>query len=455
MPRRPDSLLFCSFFHLLLLLLQSTRQVSAKLCDGGHVCTFPKECCSLGCCSYTTFPQIGNSVTEMLKFLFWYYWYLWIAVLVGLVVATACGCWLCRRRNASMLDDGTTISERASLGSCYLPPHYSRCSSIVQAMPPPYNEVTAKPDLYPLVIGYGDDVAGPFGKGHCSGLVMRYFRSLSHASTLDSLSSSFMCNVVNSEANNAIPPPYSCNNSIDELSSTATGGATGGAERPINFGEGSLASLVNHRTTSDVSSLAAQSPLSPPRATSPTIELRELLDKIQQLPQLPSINNHHNLHHSQQQQQQQQTYDQTAPRPSALYSLSQQRSTSPQNPCDDNNDPSGDEDGDDARISPYRRQRQQAQTSSGFAAASTSRTRRTRGKTYVSVGHSGILSGGGSSRSWLSRSAPTTPSGVPTGVSAFLYQHHLYQEAANRQQAVPLLLAEQEENEQASANDAS
>lgn len=77
-------------------------------------------------------------------------------------------------------------------------------------------QVTAKPDLYPLVIGYDDS----FGKG-TSGLVMRYFRSLSHASTLDSLSSSFMCNVVN-EANTIVPPPYSCNNSIDELSSTGT-----------------------------------------------------------------------------------------------------------------------------------------------------------------------------------------------------------------------------------------
>jgi hypothetical protein len=74
--------------------------------------------------------------------------------------------------------------------------------------------------LYPLVIGYDDG----FGKG-ASGLVMRYFRSLSHASTLDSLSSSFMCNVVN-EANTIIPPPYSCNNSVDELSSV---GAAAGA----------------------------------------------------------------------------------------------------------------------------------------------------------------------------------------------------------------------------------
>lgn len=123
-----------------------------------------------------------------------------------------------------------------------------------------YVQVTAKPDLYPLVIGY-DDTSG---KG-TSGFVMRYFRSLSHASTLDSLSSSFMCNVVN-EANTIIPPPYSCNNSVDELSAAE-------CERRETGDVGSVVSLTNHRTTSDISSLAAQSPCSPPRATSPTIEV--------------------------------------------------------------------------------------------------------------------------------------------------------------------------------------
>ncbi|XP_011497672.1 PREDICTED: uncharacterized protein LOC105362046 [Ceratosolen solmsi marchali] len=390
-------------------------RVSAKLCNGGHVCTFPKECCSLGCCSYSSFPQIGNSVTEMLKFLFWYYWYLWIAVLVGLLIAAACGCWLCRRRHANMMEDGT-ISDRASTGSCYLPPHYSRCSSVVQAMPPPYNEVTAKPDLYPLVIGYDDG----YGKG-ASGLVMRYFRSLSHASTLDSLSSSFMCNVVN-EANTIIPPPYSCNNSVDELSSVGGGGATalcgaiGGAyERPTNFGEGSLASLANHRTTSDVSSLAAQSPLSPPRATSPTIELRELLDKIHQLPQLPA---------SQQN------------RPQALFSLGLCQYPASQRPPS----PSVEE-----------------QSSSGVSAV-VGRKKRTRGKTYVSVGPPPPRSTK-STRSWLSRSAPTTPSGTAGPATGFHGHHHLHLghradiEAGNRQQAVPLLLAEQDETEQANGSE--
>lgn len=125
--------------------------------------------------------------------------------------------------------------------------------------------MAAKPNLYPLVIDFDEG----FSKD-TTGFVMRCFRSLSRASTLDSLSSSFMCNAVN-EANTIIPPPYSCNNSIDELSAAAA------RERPSNFGDGSIASLAHNHTTSDVSSLAAQSPLSPPKATSPTIEVNNYL----------------------------------------------------------------------------------------------------------------------------------------------------------------------------------
>lgn len=48
-------------------------------------------------------------------------------------------------------------------------------------------------------------------------------------------------------------------------------------------------SVTNSVTSSDVSSLAnLGTPDSPPRATSPTVEMRELLDKIQQLPQQKS-----------------------------------------------------------------------------------------------------------------------------------------------------------------------
>ncbi|XP_023290121.1 uncharacterized protein LOC105700750 [Orussus abietinus] len=276
---------------------------------------------------------MGTPVAEMFTILIWTYWYLWVAVLAALAIAAAFGCWLWKRRCSNSSDDGP--SDRGSTRTCYYPPLYSRCSSFVQTLPPPYNEVTAKPDLYPLVIGYEEGI----GKGS-SGFVMRYFRSLSHASTLDSLSSSFMCNVVN-EANTIIPPPYSCGDSVDELSIAGCG-------RNENVNGSSVVSLANHRTTSDVSSLAAQSPCSPPRATSPTIELRELLDKIQQLPQLP-IHQH-------------------ALSPSG----STQRPLSP---------------GDFGSF----------------------RTRMTRGKMYVPLG---LPNSRSKTRGWTSRSAPTTPSGT-------------------------------------------
>ncbi|XP_028174463.1 formin-like protein 13 isoform X3 [Ostrinia furnacalis] len=97
-------------------------------------------------------------------------------------------------------------------GSVYPPPHYSRCGSFHQA-PPPYSEVTSKPDLYPLVITCGDGD----GKGGGNYLMVHYFRnyvirapgSLSATSTAESLNSSFICNAAN-EANSIIPPPYSC-----------------------------------------------------------------------------------------------------------------------------------------------------------------------------------------------------------------------------------------------------
>ncbi|XP_057324770.1 uncharacterized protein LOC130667301 isoform X1 [Microplitis mediator] len=354
-------------------------QVSAKFCNGGHVCSPPKECCLLGCCYM--YSQPATPVTEMFAFLIWTYWYLWAAILAGLTLAAVCGCWLWQRRRLGSSGD-SSISDRVSSSSFYPPPHYSRCSSFVQALPPPYNEVTAKPDLYPLVIGFDEGM----GKG-TSGFVMRYFRTLSHASTLDSLSSSFMCNVVN-EANTIIPPPYSCNNSIDELS-------TMGCDRAeIGVGE-SVVSLANNRTTSDISSLAAQSPCSPPRATSPTLELRELLDKIQQLP------NEHNsnvINHPQN-------------RPLALHPSN--INSSLQRPLS----PSGE--------------------------YATSRMRRARGKMYMPLG---LPNSRNKSKRWLSRSAPTTPSGnIPMalfpGQSMRPSEHDNY-----NQQVIPLLSEEETDN---------
>lgn len=55
---------------------------------------------------------------------------------------------------------------------------------------------------------------------------------------------------------------------------------------PAHIQPGITHSVANSMTSSDISSLAnLGTPDSPPRATSPTAEMRELLDKIQQLPQ--------------------------------------------------------------------------------------------------------------------------------------------------------------------------
>ncbi|KAH0955246.1 hypothetical protein HN011_012450 [Eciton burchellii] len=390
--RLSDASLATSTFAL-LTLLSFVEQVSSKLCDGGHVCSPPKDCCAFGCC-YGVFAPVHPRVSDMFNFLIWTYWYLWVGILAALAIAASCGFWLWKRRRSTLSEDYVS-SERTSTGPWYPPPRYSRCSSFVQALPPPYNEVTAKPDLYPLVIGYDESL----GKG-TSGFVMRYFRSLSHASTLDSLSSSFMCNVVN-EANTVVPPPYSCD-SADELS------AVDSCDRRPTANVGSTVSLTNHRTTSDVSSLAAQSPCSPPRATSPTIELRELLDKIQQLPRLS--NGH----------------------ATAV-------------PCQPVNQTLV------LRTSANDATRQQRPPSPGDVQGLSRVVGRTRGKLYVPLG---LPNSRSKTKRWLSRSAPTTPSGaIPM---SFLPGQSASRPSDanvidNEQAAVPLL-SEQDENENANAD---
>lgn len=73
------------------------------------------------------------------------------------------------------------------------------------------SQVTSKPDLYPLVFTCNADS----GKNGASYLMVQYFRnyivrpsgSLSATSTIDSLSSSYICTA--NEANILVPPPYS------------------------------------------------------------------------------------------------------------------------------------------------------------------------------------------------------------------------------------------------------
>jgi hypothetical protein len=83
--------------------------------------------------------------------------------------------------------------------------------------------VTSKPDLYPLVFSYNND-GSKNGSNGANYLMVQYFRnyivrpigSLSATSTIDSLSSSFICTA--NEANTMIPPPYSSAASPDDIS---------------------------------------------------------------------------------------------------------------------------------------------------------------------------------------------------------------------------------------------
>lgn len=77
------------------------------------------------------------------------------AVLVGLAIAAACGCWLWKRHHSfrhrswspEIVEDFTS-SDRGSSVSWYSPPRYSRSGSFVQALPPPYNEVNTHIYIY-------------------------------------------------------------------------------------------------------------------------------------------------------------------------------------------------------------------------------------------------------------------------------------------------------------------
>ncbi|XP_018334923.1 uncharacterized protein LOC108743827 [Agrilus planipennis] len=126
------------------------------------------------------------------------------------IAGILCACSLWRKHSQSSLicckNSGREdrVSEPDSNGSCYAPPQYSRCNSFYQA-PPPYSEVTSKPDMYPLVISYNgisNDQNHKWG-GTTGYLMVQYFRnyivrpvgSLSATSTMDSLGSSFIHSV--------------------------------------------------------------------------------------------------------------------------------------------------------------------------------------------------------------------------------------------------------------------
>uniref|UniRef100_A0A1I8Q871 WW domain binding protein VOPP1 n=1 Tax=Stomoxys calcitrans TaxID=35570 RepID=A0A1I8Q871_STOCA len=194
--------------------IQMSKFVAARFCEGGHICSLPRECCTQGCCPpYQSGPrQLPPPSEHVLNLFFISHWFFW-CVVVAIILAILCAYSLWKKRRTLCgwgFNEHHAQSEGDSAGSCYAPPQYSRCNSFHHP-PPPYTEVTSKPDLYPLVFTCNSDN----GKNGSSYLMVQYFRnyivrpagSLSAASTVDSLSSSFICNI--NEANTLVPPPYS------------------------------------------------------------------------------------------------------------------------------------------------------------------------------------------------------------------------------------------------------
>ncbi|XP_017467748.1 PREDICTED: uncharacterized protein LOC108360098 [Rhagoletis zephyria] len=199
---------------LMFNIIRMPGPVTARFCEGGHYCSLPRECCTQGCCPpYQSGPrQLPPPSEHVLNLFFISHWFFW-CVVVAVILAILCAYSLWKKRRTLCgwgFTEHHTQSEGDSAGSCYAPPQYSRCNSFHHP-PPPYTEVTSKPDLYPLVFTCNSDNV----KTGSSYLMVQYFRnyivrpvgSLSAASTVDSLSSSFICNI--NEANTLVPPPYS------------------------------------------------------------------------------------------------------------------------------------------------------------------------------------------------------------------------------------------------------
>jgi len=96
-----------------------------------------------------------------------------VGILAALAVAASCGFWLWKRRRSTTLSEDYVSSERTSTGPWYPPPRYSRCSSFVQALPPPYNEVHSRRlilfalfaylcSFFPFVSGNGNPSVLPY-----------------------------------------------------------------------------------------------------------------------------------------------------------------------------------------------------------------------------------------------------------------------------------------------------
>nr|XP_026489968.1 uncharacterized protein LOC113396293 isoform X1 [Vanessa tameamea] len=241
---------FCLGVSMLGVILSKPACAAETPCSDGQLCPPQWECCDEGCCAPATNPP-RHGPNDPLEDVFNGSWYSqWeVLFLLGTLAGILVCCVWClvykRPSGIYMCSFACCVprnrSDRDSAGSVYPPPRYSRCGSIHQA-PPPYSEVTSKPDLYPLVItcGEGD------GKSGGSYLMVHYFRnyvirapgSLSATSTAESLNSSFICNAAN-EVNSIIPPPYSCASNCGECGG-GCGGACGAA-----CGRGALRSMTS------------------------------------------------------------------------------------------------------------------------------------------------------------------------------------------------------------------
>ncbi|EDW36688.1 GL22641 [Drosophila persimilis] len=319
----------CPLLVLKLVLLAVgllPLHVTARfLCEGGHICSLPRDCCTQGCCpAYQGGPRPLPPPSEhVLNLFFISHWFFW-CVVVAIILAILCAYSLWKKRRTLCgwgFNEHHTQSEGDSAGSCYAPPQYSRCNSFHHP-PPPYTEVTSKPDLYPLVFTCNSDNGKGNGNGSSSYLMSQsdqHFRYMANSSS--SLSDIFVNNSCVAGLGGAVGAgmAHGGGPSIDSVAATQAASLCslavgGGGGTPVIFSNGciqpnplhSLENCCQHSsmpvgmgdrdptsglgpvgtasTASGVSSLAnIGTPVSPPQATSPTGEVREILDQIRQL----------------------------------------------------------------------------------------------------------------------------------------------------------------------------
>ncbi|XP_078702805.1 uncharacterized protein LOC144928399 [Branchiostoma floridae x Branchiostoma belcheri] len=132
----------------ILVVLLNEVSSATEYCTGyGHYCDLAYEhCCGYTCCQYSS-PGYGYSVWNL-----WYFWF----VVIFVMMACCGGCGYYRRRQhllqqTRMSQGGAIVYAGALPGehvSSQIPQHGS--SQLPEAAaPPPYSEVTTKPDVYP------------------------------------------------------------------------------------------------------------------------------------------------------------------------------------------------------------------------------------------------------------------------------------------------------------------